>query len=73
MKKEPVLRLEKYMRSKKLLNDKYKREVTKKAAEQVEKEVEIYENLPAPKPGEMLKYVYSELTPNLKEQLDELK
>ncbi len=73
MKKEPILRLEKYMRSKKLLDDKYKKEVAKKASEQVEKEVKIYENLPAPKPEEMLKYVYSELTPNLKEQLNELK
>jgi len=73
MKKDPILRLEKYMRSKKLLDDKYKREVVKKAVEQVEKEVKAYEDLPAPEPGEMLKYVYSELTPDLKEQLDELK
>jgi len=73
MRKDAILRLEKYMRSKKLLDDKYKKEVAKKASEQVEKEVEIYENLPAPKPEEMLKYVYSELTPDLKEQLNELK
>jgi len=41
--------------------------------EEVKEEVKIYENLPAPKPEEMLKYVYSELTPDLKEQLNELK
>jgi pyruvate dehydrogenase E1 component alpha subunit len=73
MKKEPIVRLEKYMRNKKLLDEKYKQEVAKKASEQVEKEVKIYENIPAPKPEEMLRYVYSELTPNLKEQLYELK
>ncbi len=73
MKKDPILRLEKYMKSKKLLDDNYKQEVAKKASEQVKEEVKIYENLPAPKPEEMLKYVYSELTPDLKEQLNELK
>ena len=73
MKKEPILRLEKYMKKKKLLNDKYKQEVAKKASMQVEKEVKIYENLPAPKPEEILRYVYSEPTPNIQEQLKELK
>ena len=68
-KKDPILRLEKYMRSKKLLDDKYKEETAKKAKEKVEKEVEIYENTPAPDPKDMFTYTYAELTDNLKEQL----
>ena len=61
------------MRSKKLLDDRYKQEVAKKAKEKVEKEVEIYENLQDPNPEDMFKYVYEELTDNLKEQIEELK
>ena len=72
-KKDPILRLEKYMRSKKLLDDRYKQEVAKKAKEKVEKEVEIYENLQDPNPEDMFKYVYEEWTDNLKEQIEELK
>ncbi len=68
-KKDPVIRLEKYMRSKKLLDDKYKAEVAKKAKEKVEKEVEIYEKTPAPDPKDMFTYTFAELTDNLKEQI----
>ena len=73
LKKDPILRLEKYMKANKLLNDKYKEEVAKKAKEKIEKEVEIYENLPAPEPEDMFKHTYAEMTPDLKDQLDELK
>ena len=57
------------MRSKKMLDDKYKAEVAKKAKERVEKEVEIYEKTPAPDPKDMFTYTFAELTDNLKEQL----
>ncbi len=68
-KRDPVIRLEKYTRSKKVLDDKYKAEVAKKAKEKVEKEVEIYENMPAPDPKDMFLYNYAELTDDLKEQI----
>jgi pyruvate dehydrogenase E1 component alpha subunit len=68
-KKDPILRLEKYMKANKMLDDKYKAGVAKKAKEQVEKEVEIYEKLPAPLPEDMFENTYAELTPELKEEL----
>ena len=71
-KKDPILRLEKFMKAKKLLDDSYKKEVAKKAREKVEKEVEAYEKLEDPKPEEIMKYTYAEMTDNLKEQFKEL-
>lgn len=68
-KKDPIIRLEKYMRANKLLNDKYKEEVAAKAREKVEKEIQIYENLPAPDPKGMFENIYAELTPDLKEEI----
>ena len=68
-KKDPILRLEKYMKINKLLSDKYKEEVANKSKAKVEKEIEIYENLPAPNPKDMFENTYAELTPDLKEEL----
>ena len=73
VKKGPILRFEKYMRSKKLLDDKYKAQVAKKTKEQVEKEVEIYEKTPEPNPEDIVKYTFAEMTDNLKEELEEIK
>ena len=72
-KKDPIIRLEKYMRSKKLLDDKYKEEVAKKSKDIVEKEVEIYEKIPAANSEDIFKYTFSEMNDDLKEQLEEMK
>ncbi len=72
LKKDPLLRLEKYMMANRLLDNKYREEVAAKAKEKVEKEVEIYENLPAPELKDVFENTYKELTPDLKEQLDNL-
>lgn len=73
LKKDPILRLEKYMKSKKLLDDTYKKQVLDKSKEKVEKEVKVYENIPAPDPEDIFKYTFAEMTPELKEQIEELK
>ena len=73
LKKDPILRLEKYMRAKKLLDDSYKKQAARKAKEKVEKEVEAYENIEEPDPEDIFKYTFKEMTPELKEQLKELK
>ncbi|MAE43281.1 pyruvate dehydrogenase (acetyl-transferring) E1 component subunit alpha [Candidatus Woesearchaeota archaeon] len=73
LKKDPILRLEKYMKAKKLLDDKYKKEVANKTKEQVEKEVEKYENFPAPSPEDIVKYTFAEMNQDLKEQFEEIK
>jgi len=68
-KKDPILRLEKYMKDAKLLDEKYRKEVIAKAKEKVEKEVKIYENLPAPTPKDMFDNTYKEYTPKLQEEI----
>jgi pyruvate dehydrogenase E1 component alpha subunit len=68
-KKDPIARLEKYMRANKLLDDKSRESIINKAKEKVEKEVEIYEKIKAPDPKDMFTFTYEELTENLKEQI----
>jgi len=73
IKKGPIIRLEKYMRANKLLDEKYKKDVAKKTKEKVEKEIKVYESLQNPDPEDMMKYTYEEMTDNLKEQFEEFK
>jgi pyruvate dehydrogenase E1 component alpha subunit len=72
-KKCPIDRLEKYMKANQLLDDKYKKEVAKKAKEKVEKEVRIFENIKDPNPDDIFKFTFEEMTDELKEQNEEIK
>ena len=72
LKKGPLARLEKYMKAKKLLNDDYKKQVLEKAKEKVEKEVQAFEKIDAQDPEEIFKYTFAEMTPELKEQSEDL-
>jgi pyruvate dehydrogenase E1 component alpha subunit len=72
-KKDPLLRLEKYMKANGMLDEKYKKDVATNAKAKVEKEVELYENLTAPVPKDMFDNIYSEYTPDLQEQINDFK
>ncbi|MBI2105210.1 pyruvate dehydrogenase (acetyl-transferring) E1 component subunit alpha [Candidatus Woesearchaeota archaeon] len=67
-KKDPILRLKKYMTKMGLFDEKYEASVLKYAEMEVDKAVEKFENVPAQKPEEMFDYIYAELTNELKEQ-----
>ena len=71
-KKDPIERLEKYMRKKGMLDDAYKENVLSKSKEAVEKAVTEFEKIPAPDPKDIFKYVFAEMTPQQKEEMDEL-
>ena len=71
-KKDPVDRLEKYMRKKNLLDDAYKESILKKSQEIIEKAVTEYEKLPNPDPKDMFKYVYAEMTEQQKEEMKDI-
>ncbi len=73
LKKDPIARLEKYMKNKKLLDDNYKKQVLEKAKKKVEKEVNVYESIKSPDPQDIFKYEFAEMTPELKEQSNEIK
>ena len=71
-KKDPIERLERYMQKKGLLDSKYKEDVLNKSKDIVEKAVTEFEKLPAPDPKDIFKYVYAQMTPQQKEEMEEL-
>ena len=71
-KKDSVDRLEKYMRKKGLLDDAYKENVLAKSKDTVEKAVSEFEKLPLPDPKDMFKFVYAEMTPQQKEEMEDI-
>ena len=70
MKKDPIDRLEKYMRKKGLLDDAYKAKVLEQSQQKVENAVTEFEKIQNPDPKDMFKYVYAEMTP---QQIEEMK
>lgn len=71
-KKDPVDRLEKYMKKNKILTGEYKQSVTQKTRDMVEKAVEDYEKVPPPEAADFFMNTYAQPTEQLKEQLREL-
>ena len=71
-KRDPIERLEKYMRKKGLLDDAYKEKVLKHSQETVEKAVTEFEKITAPDPKDIFKYVFAEMTPQQIEEMHEL-
>ncbi len=69
-KKEPIERLEKYMRKKSLLDDSYKENVLNKSKDIIEEAVAEFEKLLAPDPKDIFKYVFAEMT---QQQIEEMK
>ena len=72
-KKDPILRLEKYMKSKKLLTEAYKKKVAKNAKALIEAGVKKYESYPPQKEDEIFSSMFAEMTPELEEQYEEYK
>ncbi len=71
-KKDPIDRLEKYMRKKNLLDDVYKEKTLNNSKEIIEKAVTEFEKIPAPDPKDIFKYVFAEMTHQQKEEMEEL-
>ncbi|MBI2581164.1 pyruvate dehydrogenase (acetyl-transferring) E1 component subunit alpha [Candidatus Woesearchaeota archaeon] len=72
-KKEPVLRLRKYLESKKLWNSKKEEQLAAKVDRQVSAAVSEYESVPKPGVEDIFKYTYAEMPQFLQQQLDEYK
>ena len=67
-KKDPINRLEIWMRKRKILTDSYKKTVLEQAGKRVEEAVEKMESMPRPKAREIFDYVFEKPTWNLEEQ-----
>ncbi|MBW2976834.1 pyruvate dehydrogenase (acetyl-transferring) E1 component subunit alpha [Candidatus Woesearchaeota archaeon] len=72
IKKDPIARLEKYMKAEKLLDDNYKKQVFEKAKQMVENEVEAYEKTEPQDPEDIFRYTFAKMTPELEEQSREI-
>jgi len=69
-KKDPIERLKKYMAKTNLWDESYSQQILSRAQEQVEAAVKEMEAMAPPDPRDMFRYTYSELTPDLKEQME---
>ncbi|MBI2660136.1 pyruvate dehydrogenase (acetyl-transferring) E1 component subunit alpha [Candidatus Woesearchaeota archaeon] len=72
VKKDPIERLEKYMRKKGLLDDAYKESILSRSKDIVEKAVTEFEKISPPDPKDIFKYVFAEMTPQQKEEMEEM-
>jgi len=64
-KKSPIVRLEKYLRSRGLLDDRSKEAVAEAAQARMTDAIAAYRSTPPPAPTSIFDYTYSSLTPNL--------
>ena len=71
-KKDPIERLKKYLQKKKLWNPMYEIKVRRKSESAVEQAVQKAESIPPEQPENIFKYIFKELTPELKEQQESL-
>ena len=69
-KRDPILRLKNYLIKSKKWSEEKEKELIAEAEEQVTKATEEAEKIVPPTIEDMFRYMYKEMTPNLKEQLD---
>lgn len=70
--RDPLLRLQKYLKERGLWSEEEEKQYKTEAEAAVSRAVEEAEAVPPPEPREMFEYTYAELTPNLKEQMEDL-
>lgn len=70
--KDPLTRLETYLRSKKALNDALQAHIDKEAEEKVAQEVAARDAMSAPDPLETFRHLYETMPPHLAKQLKEM-
>ncbi|GAB4348617.1 MAG: pyruvate dehydrogenase (acetyl-transferring) E1 component subunit alpha [Candidatus Abyssubacteria bacterium] len=71
-KREPLVRLDRYLRSKGVIDDDYAQQVKNEAETIVEQAVEEAESAKDPEPIDIFQYMFNEMPPNLREQLESL-
>ena len=70
--RDPILRLERFMAKKGLLGDAYAKETAAKALRGIDEAVRLAESTPPPDPVEILDHVAASLTPRQKRQREEM-
>lgn len=70
---DPLVRLRLYIKGRGLWSDEVEKGVTEVAQKEIDQAVKEAEAVPAPEVEDIFKYVYAEMTPQLKEQMEYLK
>jgi pyruvate dehydrogenase E1 component alpha subunit len=70
---DPMVRLRLYLKEKGLWNEKVESRMTEEAQKEIDQAVKDAEAVPMPDVEEIFKYVFAEMTPSLKEQMEYLK
>ncbi len=70
---DPLVRLRLYLKEKGFWSDEVEKGVTEEAQREIDQAVKEAEAVPAPEVEDIYKYVYAEMTPQLKEQMEYLK
>jgi pyruvate dehydrogenase E1 component alpha subunit len=68
---DPLLRLQRYLKGKKLWSEDWEAKIKEEAEKSISEVVQEAEDTAEPKPEEFFQYVFAEMTPNLKEQMDD--
>lgn len=71
--RDPFVRLRLYLKGKGLWNEEAEERATEEGQKQIDEAVKEAEAVPGPAPEEIFQYVFAEMTPPLKEQLEYLK
>jgi pyruvate dehydrogenase E1 component alpha subunit len=71
-KREPMVRLEKFLRERGLLDDEFAEQAKAESEAKVEEAVEKAESTPPTTPSDLFEFMYEEMPPKLKEQLASL-
>jgi pyruvate dehydrogenase E1 component alpha subunit len=72
-KKDPILRIKNYLKKKKFWSEKYEKSLQLKVNKAIEKSVKEYEKEPIQIVDDIFKYMYEEMTEDLRQQLSEAK
>ena len=70
---DPMIRLRSYLKAKGLWSEEVETRMTEDAQKEIDQAVKDAEAVPAPELNEIFEYVFAEMTPPLKEQLEYLK
>ncbi len=68
---DPLLRVQRYLQGKGVWNKDWEAQVKKEAEASIDKAVQEAEGIPEPESQEFFQYAFAEMTPNLREQLDD--
>jgi pyruvate dehydrogenase E1 component alpha subunit len=71
--RDPMIRLRLYLKGKGLWSEEVEQRMTEESQKEIDQAVKDAESVPPPEVEEIFKYVFAEMTPQLKEQLEYLK